>query len=101
MTDSVVVVETVEVDRSGNRQISPRTQSAELLRDRRNDIRAAVVEAAGLIQESVEGVEEKPGWSISKFEATFGIALKVEAGVIISRVAADASFQIKVTMERS
>jgi hypothetical protein len=100
MTKRAIMIETVEVDRHGNRQIGAHTQSAELLRDRRGDIQAAVVEAAGLIQESVDGVEEKSGWNISKVEATFGIALKVEAGIIISRVASDASFQIKVTVER-
>jgi hypothetical protein len=100
MTKRAIMIETVEVDRHGNRQIGAHTQSAELLRDRRGDIQAAVVEAAGLIQESVDSVDEKSGWNISKVEATFGIALKVEAGIIISRVASDASFQIKVTVER-
>lgn len=101
MTEHPIVIETVEVDRSGNRQISTRAQPVEFLRDRRDDIQAAVVEAAGVIQESVEGVADKAGWHISKVEATFGIALRVEAGVIISRVATDASFQVTVTVERS
>jgi hypothetical protein len=100
MSDRAIVIETVEIDHLGNRQIGTRTRSAELLRDRRDDVKAAVAETAELIQHSMDGVKEKAGWNISKIEATFGIALKVEAGVIISRVATDASFQITVTVER-
>lgn len=95
-----VRVETVQLDSSGTRQIGPRTRTTSLLRDRRDDIEAAVREAATIVQDSVDKVDDKAGWCIKTIEAKFGLTLAAEAGVILSRASAEASFEITVTIDR-
>jgi hypothetical protein len=98
---SNVRVETVEVDTQGNRQIRERARATALLRDRRDDIEAAVGEASSIIQDSVTKVEEKAGWRVKSLEAKFGLVLAAEAGVILSRASAEASFEVTITIERN
>jgi hypothetical protein len=95
-----VLVETVQVDSSGNRQIGARTRTTSLLRDRRDDIEAAVREASTIVQDSVANVEDKDGWHVKSVEAKFGLVLSAQAGVILTRASAEASFEVTVTIER-
>lgn len=95
-----VWVETVEFDSAGTRQIGPRVRTTALLRDRRDDIEAAVGEASAIIQESVTKVEDKGGWRVKSLEAKFGLTLAAEAGVILSKASAEASFEVTITIER-
>lgn len=99
MAEPKVQVETVKID-ADSRQIRTKTSTAELLQNRRGDIEAAVSEASSIIQGSVAKVEDKPGWRLTTLEARFGITLAAEAGVILSRVSAEASFEVTVTIER-
>lgn len=98
--DTNVRVETVEIDSAGTRQISPKRHTTALLLDRRDDIEAAVREACGIVQDSVATVEAKGGWGVKSLEAKFGLTLAAEAGVIVSRASAEASFEVTVTIER-
>jgi Trypsin-co-occurring domain 1 len=100
VSDANVLVETVQLDSSGTRQIASRTRTTSLLRDRRDDIEAAVSETSGIIQDSVADVEDKNGWHLKTVEAKFGLTLAAEAGVILSKASAEASFEITVTIER-
>ena len=101
MSGTSVRVETIEVDPSGNRQIGARVRTSALLNERRDDIEAAVAEASSIIQDSVTKVGEKAGWHVKSLEAKFGLVLTAEAGVIISRASAEASFEVTVRVERS
>ncbi|MGB0072326.1 MAG: CU044_2847 family protein [Terracidiphilus sp.] len=100
MSSNNVWVETVEFDSAGTRQIGPRVRTTALLRDRRDDIEAAVGEASAIIQESVTKVEDKGGWRVKSLEAKFGLTLAAEAGVILSKASAEASFEVTITIER-
>jgi hypothetical protein len=95
-----VRVETVELDSAGTRQISSRNRTTALLQDRRGDVEAAVREACEIVQDSVAEIDTRHGWRVSTLEAKFGLTLAAEAGVIVSRVSAEASFEITVTIER-
>jgi hypothetical protein len=96
-----VLVETVQLDASGGRQISSRTRTTSLLQDRRADIEAAVSEATAIIQDSAAKIEsDKEAWKVKTIEAKFGLILAAEAGVIISKMSAEASIEITVTIER-
>jgi hypothetical protein len=95
-----VLVETVQVDSAGNRQIATRTRATSLLQDRRGDIEAAVREASAIVQDSVADVEDRDGWRLKSIEAKFGLVLTAEAGVILTRASAEASFEVTVTIER-
>lgn len=68
--------------------------------DRRDDISAAVGQAAGLVCSSADEIEDREGWRLASLEATFGIKLTADAGVILTRVGAEASLEIKLTVER-
>ena len=96
-----VRVETVELDPAGTRQISSRHRATALLQERRGEVEVAVREACEIVQDSIANVEPRHGWRISTLEAKFGLVLAAEAGVIVSRASAEASFEITVTIERA
>ncbi|HEX6354728.1 CU044_2847 family protein [Actinophytocola sp.] len=101
MADSTVRVETMEITESGGRQIANKTKAAELLSQRRGDIQAAVAEAAEVVQESVDKISTRKGWRVSRVEANFGVKLKADAGVILTRVGAEASFDVRIVVEKA
>lgn len=96
----VVRIETVEFDRKGGRQISAANRTASLLGDRRDEIEAGIASAADIVRASMASQDEKNGWRVSSVEATFGITLSAEAGVIITKASAEASFEVTMTIER-
>lgn len=100
MAEPHVWVETVELDQSGARQIKPRGHTTALLRDRADDIEAAVQEASTIVQKSVAKVQDKDGWRMKSVEVKFGLVLTAEAGVVLSRASAEASFEVTLTIER-
>src|SRR5690348_10646242 len=100
MSGTEVRVETVTLDSSSNRQIKAATRTTALLQDRRDDIESAIREASTIIQESVDTVEGKSGWHVKRVDAKFGLMLAAEAGVVISRASAEASFELTITIER-
>jgi hypothetical protein len=95
-----VRIETVELDESGSRQIRSRHRTTARLHERRDEIEAAVREACDIIQTSAVKSSQQQGWGVSSLEAKFGLVLAAEAGVILSRASAEASLEIKVTIER-
>jgi Trypsin-co-occurring domain 1 len=95
-----VRVETVELDASGTRQIKQRSRTTALLRDRADDIESAVQEASAIVQGSVAKVQDKDGWQLKSVEVKFGLVLAAEAGVVLSRASAEASFEVTLTIER-
>jgi Trypsin-co-occurring domain 1 len=100
VADASVRVETVELAPSGTRQIRERNRTTALLRDRAGDIESAVQEASTIVQASVAKVEDKGGWAMKSVEVKFGLVLTAEAGVVLSRASAEASFEVTLTIER-
>jgi hypothetical protein len=100
MAEPGVRVETVSVDAAGNRQISGKSRTTALLHDRRDDVEAAVRETSVILQDSVAKIADSDGWKIKTLEAKFGLTLTAEAGVVLSRASAEASFEVTITIER-
>lgn len=100
VAEAEVLVETVRLDGSGNRQIGPKSRSTALLKDRHDDIEAAVAEASAVLRDSAAKLEDAEGWRVKSVEAKFGVTLAAEAGVILSKVSAEASFEVTITIER-
>lgn len=98
MRSSNVRVEIVETD-AGGRQIAQRQRVSQALSKRRADIEAAVGEAIEVLSASVEKAPDKAGWGVSSVEGTFGISLTTDASVIVSKLSAQASLQVKIVME--
>jgi hypothetical protein len=95
-----VLVEVVEVDQMGLRQIAPTERLTAQLTERRSEIEGAVALAAEIVQSSVVDTEEKKGFQVREIEAKFGITLTAEAGVILSKVGAEATFEVTIKVSR-
>ncbi|WP_405763832.1 hypothetical protein OG539_43545 [Actinacidiphila glaucinigra] len=100
MADAEVRVETVLLNGQGQRQISSRTRPTVPLRERSEEIEEAIVEASAIAQRSLAQAETRDGWRVTSMEMTFGLTLAAEAGVILSKVSAEASFEVTLTVER-
>lgn len=101
LAEPLVRIETVDLTGPGNRQIGPKNRTTALLRDRHDDIEAAVSEAAGVLRESVSKLAvETDGWRVKSVEAKFGLTLTAEAGVVLTRASAEASFEVTIAVER-
>ncbi|MFE3382719.1 CU044_2847 family protein [Streptomyces anulatus] len=96
-----VRVETVALDATGSRQISSRTRTSSALGDRAAELEEAIVQASSIAQQSLAQVPRKNGWEVSSMEVTFGLTLAAEAGVILSKASAEASFEVTLTVERT
>ena len=101
MSDSLVRVETVELDSQGSRQIRARNRGTASLQERSAELEEAIVSASGIAQSSLARLQERNGWCVSSLEVTFGVTLAAEAGVILSKASAEASFEIVITVERT
>ncbi len=99
--EPVVRIETVAFDRRGGRQISAADRTSSLLEERRGEIEAGIAGAADIVRTSMASVEQQDGWQVSSVEATFGITLSAEAGVIITKASAEASLEVTMTIERA
>ena len=103
MTDAsaaVVRVETVELDATGSRQISSKYRTTALLGERKEEIQEGIRAATDVVRAALDSDDQKDGWQVSSVEATFGITLAAEAGVILTRASAEASFEVTLTIER-
>ncbi|WP_030682960.1 CU044_2847 family protein [Streptomyces sp. NRRL B-1347] len=97
---SEVRVETAVVDAAGNRQIASRARATSPLADRAAELEEAIVQASAIAQESLAQVPPRDGWQVASMAVTFGLTLAAEAGVILSKASAEASFEVTLTVER-
>jgi len=89
------------VDVTNGREIGRMSNLAENLRDRIDDIKKAIVAGSETVAGSLGSIKEAPGWSLGEVSASFGVTLTAEAGVILSKASAGATFEVTVTFERS
>ncbi|NUR00196.1 MAG: hypothetical protein HOY79_27790 [Streptomyces sp.] len=94
-------VETVALDATGNRQIASRNRPTATLGERAAEIEEAIVQASAIAQRSLDQVPERAGWQVKSLDVTFGLTLAAEAGVILSKASAEASFEVTLTVERT
>ncbi|WP_405933648.1 CU044_2847 family protein [Streptomyces sp. NBC_00827] len=97
----VVRVETVELDAYGTRQIGGRVRLSSSLGERSGEVQEAIVQASAIAQESLTRLPQRDGWSVKSMEVSFGLTLAAEAGVILSKASAEASFAVTLTVERA
>lgn len=95
-----VRVETIDLDAWGARQMGTRSRASAPLRDRAGEIEEAIVQASAVAQESLARVPRREGWAVTSMEVVFGLTLAAEAGVILSKAFAEASFELTLTLER-
>ncbi|MGX1662444.1 CU044_2847 family protein [Streptomyces sp. NPDC055366] len=94
-------VETVELNGNGARQIGSRTRQSASLAGRSQELQDAIQQASTIAQDALAQAPARHGWSVTGMEVTFGITLAAEAGVILSKASAEASFEVTLTVERT
>ncbi len=74
---------------------------AERLEDRLGEIRTAIMAGVRAVDTDLDGLPERPGWQVRELSAKFGVTLKAEAGVVLSRAGAESTFEVTVTFART
>jgi len=96
-TDTVLV-QVVPVD--SGREIGGGSSTVEAFRGRLEDVREAVVAGAQAVADSLPGLPAAEGWRLDEVSGSFGICLTAEAGVILTKASAAATFEVTVTFQR-
>jgi len=92
-----VLVQVVRLQRG--REIGWGSNVAEQLENRLADIRHAIAVGAKAVADSLAGLPGAEGWKLGEVEASFGVTLTAEAGVILSKASAEATFEVTVTYQ--
>ncbi|MFI7336130.1 CU044_2847 family protein [Micromonospora aurantiaca (nom. illeg.)] len=75
----------------------------ENLKDRINELGDSIMEVSGRLQERLAAAEKEDssaGWRLAEAQITFSLDLEAEAGVIVSRTSASASFEVSLSWSR-
>jgi hypothetical protein len=99
MGSESVLVQVVELE--GGREIGWGANLAEQLGERLADIRTAIAAGAKAVADSLEGLPAAHGWRLGEVSASFGVTLTAEAGVILSKASAGATFEVSVTYQQA
>jgi hypothetical protein len=94
-----VLVQVVDV--RGGREIGWGANLAEQLGDRVDDVRAAITAGAKTLADSLGHLPGASGWRLGEVSASFGVTLTAEAGVLLSKASAEATFEVTVTYQRN
>jgi hypothetical protein len=82
------------------REIGWGSNLSEKLEQRIDDIKTAINTGVRSVAQSIEGLPSAKGWQLSELSASFGIALTAEAGAILTKASAGATFEVQVTYKR-
>jgi hypothetical protein len=96
-----VWVQVVDVDTAAGREITFGKSMAEGLADRQADIRDGIEAGSRVVANSLMSVSSPEGWRLGEVSASFGITLTAEAGVIVSKATAGATFEVSVTFTKA
>ena len=86
---------------AADREITFGKSLAEGLGGRQDDIRDAIQAGSQTVAKSLESLPSPDGWRLGEVSAKFGITLTAEAGVIVSKASAGATFEVSVKFIRS
>jgi hypothetical protein len=96
-----VLVQVVDVDVAADREITFGRNLAEGLGDRVDDIRGAIEAGSESVAKSLQSLTAPEGWRLGEVSASFGITLTAEAGAIVSKASAAATFEVSVKFTRA
>jgi hypothetical protein len=96
-----VWVQVIDVDVAADREITFGRSLAEELADRQEDIRGAIEAGSQTVAKSLESLPSPEGWRLGEVSASFGITLTAEAGVIVAKAKAGATFEVSITFTRA
>jgi len=98
MDDSQVLVQVVPLE--PDREIGWGSTRAAQLQARLGDIRSAIVAGSEAVVQSLDALPSAKDWTLGEVSASFGITLTGEAGVILSKVSAGATFEVTVVFRK-
>ena len=90
----------IDVDVAADRQITFGRNLAEGLGERLDDIQGGIEASSDSVAKSLKSLASPEGWRLGEVSASFGITLTAEAGVIVSKASAGATFEVSVTFTR-
>jgi hypothetical protein len=96
-----VWVQVIDMSVAANREITFGKSLAEGLGDRQDDIRGAIEAGSQTVAKSLESLPSVEGWRLAEVAASFGITLTAEAGVIVSKASAGATFEVSIKFTRA
>lgn len=85
---------------AAGREIGFGANVAEQLERRLDDIRRAIASGATAVASSLGSLPSAREWELESVSASFGITLTAEAGVLLSKASAGATFDVTVTYGR-
>jgi len=97
-SSEAIMIQVVSVDRG--REISWGSNVVERLRDRIGDVQQAIVAGASAVNANLDQLTVQPNWQVGELSVTFGVTVAAEAGVILSRAAAESTFEVTITLQR-
>jgi hypothetical protein len=99
MEDSAAANVLVEiVDVGARRQITTRDRALKSLHERTAELQAAIVEGCRAVAISAQELSVVRGWQVRELEASFGVSLSGDAGIIVTKLSAAATFEVKVKL---
>ena len=96
-----VWVQVIDVDVAADREVTFGRNLAQELSDRAGDIRGAIEAGSASVAKSLPSLGASEGWQLGEVSASFGITLTAEAGVIVSKASAGATFEVSVKFTRA
>jgi len=97
---ALVYVPVVEIADAG-REIGWGSNVSEMLKARLDDIRDAIYAGAASVSTGLTDLPVVGDWHVTTVEASFGITLAAEAGVILSKASTEATFDVTITFSRT
>ena len=89
------------VDVGEGREIAWGGSATEKLQNRIADVRRAVAEGVEAVSSSLHSLVTVEGWQIDEVEASFGLSLVAETGVVLTKVSGEATFEVNVVFRRT
>jgi hypothetical protein len=98
IAEEPVLIQVVDVQEG--REIAWGGNAATRLSARLDDIRRAVTAGTRAVAAGLTDLPATEHWQINEVSATFGMTLTAEAGVLLSKAGAEATFEVTVTFQR-
>lgn len=88
------------VDMQEGREIAWGGNVAARLGERLDDVNRAITAGTRAVAAGLTDLPATGQWQVNEVSASFGITLTAEAGVLLSKAGAEATFEVTVTFQR-
>jgi Trypsin-co-occurring domain 1 len=89
------------VDLQDGREIAWGGGATERLHERIADVERAVADGVRTVASGLRDLATPEGWEVGEVQASFGVGLVAEAGVVLTKISGEATFEVTVTFRRT